>query len=353
MESRDTSRNMKKFLLILNCVILATGISCGPLVMRLYYLHGGKSIWLSSWLETGGWPIMIVPLLVAYFRRRAVDRASKLVYIRPMTALFAALIGIVAGAGDYCYAYGVKHIPVSTSSLILATQLAFTAGFAFILVGQKFTAYSVNAVALLTFGAIVLALHVSSDKPEGETSLQYYSGFFLTLASSAFFAVMLPLIELAYKKAKQSINYSLVMEFQLVLSFSATLMCTLGMFASGDYKTYAQELQDYKLGTTMYFVVMICNAIIWQCFYLGAAGVIHYGSSLLSGVIIALALPITEIMAVIFYHENFQVEKGVSLILSLWGFLSYFYGEVTENKKQRMKELKHIDSIDDVSLIVN
>ncbi|KAL9234697.1 hypothetical protein vseg_009535 [Gypsophila vaccaria] len=346
MESSETSKYTKKFLLILNCVILAVGISCGPLVMRLYYLHGGKSIWLSSWLETGGWPVMIVPLLVAYIHRRAVDRSSKMVHLRPTTAFFAALIGLVAGAGDYCYAYGVKHIPVSTSSLILATQLAFTAGFAFILVRQKFTAYSVNAVALLTFGAVVLALHVSSDRPEGETSLQYYTGFFLTLASSAFFALMLPLIELAYKKAKHVDDYSLVMEFQLVLSFSATAMCTVGMFASGDYKTYAQEVEEYKLGNGMYFVVVICNAVVWQCFYLGAAGVIHYGSSLLSGVIIAVALPVTEIMAIIFYHEKFQVEKAVSLLLSLWGFLSYFYGEAKQTKKHNHNDLNITDSSD-------
>ncbi|KAL9255236.1 hypothetical protein AKJ16_DCAP02488 [Drosera capensis] len=39
------------------------------------------------------------------------------------------------------------------------------------------------------------------------------------------------------------------------------------------------------------------SALVWQCFYLGAAGTIHYGSSLLSGVIIAMALPVTEIAA--------------------------------------------------------
>ncbi|KAL9229164.1 hypothetical protein vseg_004660 [Gypsophila vaccaria] len=338
MESPETSRNMKKLLLILNCITLAVGISCGPLVMRLYYLHGGKSIWLSSWLETGGWPIMIVPLLAAYIRRRAVDRTSKVVFISPMTALYAALIGLVAGSGDYCYAYGVKHIPVSTSSLILATQLAFTALFAFFLVRQKFTAYSVNAVALLTFGAVVLAFHSSSDKPKGESKTQYFLGFFFTLASSALFAVMLPLIELAYKKSKLSINYSLVMEFQLVLSLSATAMCTVGMLASGDYKTFGQEMQEYKLGKATFFLVLISSAVLWQCFYLGAAGVIHYGSSLLSGVIIAVALPFTEIMAVIFYHEKFQVEKGLSLALSLWGFLSYFYGEIKETRKQADEE---------------
>uniref|UniRef100_A0A803LUV0 Probable purine permease n=2 Tax=Chenopodium quinoa TaxID=63459 RepID=A0A803LUV0_CHEQI len=307
METPTMSPKMKKYLLIVNCIMLAIGISGGPLIMRLYYLHGGKSIWLSSWLETGGWPMMIVPLLVAYFRRQvAHPTQAKLLFIKPSTFCFAAVVGLIAGSADYLYAYGVKHIPVSTSSLILATQLAFTAVFAFLLVRQKFTACSINAVALLTFAAIVLALHASADKPTGESSAQYYLGFFFTLASSALFALMLPMIELTYKRAKQTVTYSLVMEIQLVLSFFATAMCTIGMLASGDYKGYVSEMHEYKLGVAMYFVVLVCSAIIWQFFYLGAAGVIYYGSSLLSGVIIAVALPITEIAAVFFYHEKFQ-----------------------------------------------
>ena len=44
-------------------------------------------------------------------------------------------------------------------------------------------------------------------------------------------------------------------------------------------------------------------------------------------------LPVTEILAVIFYKENFQAEKGVALALSLWGFVSYFYGELKHNKE--------------------
>ncbi|KAH1113280.1 hypothetical protein J1N35_006658 [Gossypium stocksii] len=47
------------------------------------------------------------------------------------------------------YAYGLSRLPVSTASLIIALQLAFTAVFAFLLVKQKFTAYSINAVFAL------------------------------------------------------------------------------------------------------------------------------------------------------------------------------------------------------------
>lgn len=54
---------------------------------------------------------------------------------------------------------------------------------------------------------------------------------------------------------------------------------------------------------------------------------------------ISVLLPLTEVLAVIFYHEKFQAEKGLSLALSLWGFVSYFYGEIKSAKdKKRIQQ---------------
>lgn len=99
-----------------------------------------------------------------------------------------------------------------------------------------------------------------------------------------------------------------------------------------------REAREFNLGETKYYVVLVCSAIMWQFFFLGAIGVIFYASSLLSGIIIAAFLPVTEIMAVIVYKENFHAEKGVALVLSLWGFVSYFYGEIKEARKMKNKE---------------
>jgi hypothetical protein len=82
-------------------------------------------------------------------------------------------------------------------------------------------------------------------------------------------------------------------------------------------------------------VVLVWSAIIWQCFFLGAVGIIFCASSLLSGIVIAVLLPMTEILAVIFYREKFQAEKGVALALSLWGFISFFYGEIKESQEKK------------------
>ncbi|XP_059631285.1 purine permease 3-like [Cornus florida] len=329
------SPSMKKALLLLNCILLSIGNCGGPLIMRLYFVKGGKRIWLSSWLETGGWPVILIPLTITYMQRRAKEGSTaKLFFMKPRLFFAAAVIGILTGADDYFYAYGVARLPVSTSALIIATQLAFTAGFAFLLVKQKFTSYSINAIVLLSVGAAVLALHTSSDRPEGESDKQYYLGFFMTLVAAALYGFILPLVELTYNKAKQAITYTLVMEIQMVMCFFATAFCTVGMLVNNDFQAIPREAREYKLGETKYYVILAFSAIIWQGFFLGAIGVIFCASSLLSGVLIAVLLPATEILAVIFYHEKFQAEKGVALVLSLWGFVSYFYGEIKHSKKK-------------------
>ncbi|PIN19290.1 hypothetical protein CDL12_08039 [Handroanthus impetiginosus] len=235
---------MKRTYLIINCIILSIGNCGGPLIMRLYFLRGGKRIWLSSWLQTGGWPIILLPLLFSYTRRHSTTTIAKPILMKPFIFYSAAVIGIVMGLDNYLYTYGFAKLPVSTSSLLVATQLAFTAAFTFLLVKQKFTAYSINAAM-------------------------------------------------------------------------------------------SREAKEYELGKTKYYLVVVGSAIIWQCFFLGAIGVIFYSSSLLSGIIITVSLPIVELLAVIFYHEKFQAEKGISLFLSLWGFISYFFGEIKHNKKNK------------------
>ncbi|KAF8023364.1 hypothetical protein BT93_F0769 [Corymbia citriodora subsp. variegata] len=336
MEAPRGETRQPLLLLALNCGMLSLGTCGGPLLMRLYFVQGGTSVWLSSWLETGGWPFIFVPLAVAYSRRRTAEGPSaRLVLIDPFLFAASAVIGVLTGLDDYLYAYGVARLPASTSALLIATQLAFTAGFAFLLVRQQFTSYSINSVFLLTMGAGVLAMNASSDRPAGESEGAYYAGFFMTLGAAALYGFVLPLVELTYKKAKQAVTYSLVLEIQLVMCFFATAFGTVGMLVNKDFQAIPTEARKYELGEALYYLVLVWNAIVWQFFFLGVIGVIFYASSLFSGIMIAVLLPITEILAVICFHEKFQAEKGVSLALSLWGLASYFYGEFKHAKKEK------------------
>lgn len=335
---------LNRICLVINGLILAVGNCGGPMVLRLYFIHGGKRIWFSALLETGGWPVILIPLTVAYVRRcrknKSMQQKTKLFYMKPRVFYATVVIGLLTGLVDYCYAFGVAKLPLSTSAVIVASQLGFTAIFAYLFVKHKFTPYTINAIVTLLVGAVVLASHSGNDRPKGETNKEYFLGFFMTVMGAFLYGVILPLMELTYLKAKQPITYTLVLEIQLVTNFFATVFCTVGMLINHDFPALVAEANTYELGKTMYVLVILANAVMWQCFYLGAIGVIFYASSLLSAIIIHALLPTTELLAVLFYHEKFRVEKGISLFLCLWGFTSYFYGEIKNEKKNKRKKLE-------------
>nr|GMD91269.1 purine permease 3-like [Ipomoea batatas] len=341
METSQGEATKKKRLLILNCIILGIGNCGAPLITRRYFLGGGKRVWFSSWLETGGWPINFIPLLLTYIQRRrrtAQGSNAKLIFITPTIFAKAALIGVVTGIDDYVYAYGLSKLPVSTTVLLIATQLAFTAAFARLLVKQKFTAASVNAVVLLTMGAGCLAMGASGYRPAGVSKKEYISGFLLTLTAACLYGFVLPWIELTYRKAKQAITYTLVLEMQLVICFFATCFCTIGMIINKDFQAIPREARGFEIGEGKYYVVIVGSAVLWQLFFMGVVGVSCFGSSLLSGIIISALIPVTEMLGILLYQEKFRPEKGVSLALALWGFVSYFYGEFKISKESKEHE---------------
>jgi drug/metabolite transporter (DMT)-like permease len=88
------------------------------------------------------------------------------------------------------------------------------------------------------------------------------------------------------------------------------------------------EARRFELGQAGYYLLLVGTAAVFQCFCLGTIGAIFYGSALLAGVIISVLMPVTEVLAVVFFDEHFSATKGIALGLSLWGLASYFYGEV-------------------------
>ncbi|KAG9450751.1 hypothetical protein H6P81_010716 [Aristolochia fimbriata] len=329
-EKPTTVTNM--LLLFINISLLAVGNAGGPLLTRLYYLQGGSRIWFTSLLLTGGWPIMLVPLFVSYFqrrRRRSISNnitssssstsSTKFFLIGRRLFMAAAFVGVILGLDNFMYAYGLSKLPVSTASLIMSTQLMFNAVFAFLVVKQRFSPFSINSLFLLTLGAVVLGLHSTSDMPATESRSKYILGFFITLGCAALYGVMLPLLQLAYTKSENQNTYTHVIEVQTVMSITATAFSAIGMAVNNDFQGVAREISAFGLGDVKYVVVVVSGAVMWQFFFLGLTGVVSCSSSLLAGVVEAALLPTTQILAVIFFHEKFNAEKGISLALALWG----------------------------------
>ncbi|CAM0149436.1 unnamed protein product [Urochloa decumbens] len=284
-------------LVVLSACLVLLGAG-GSLLIRVYFVYGGQRLWLSTIIQVSGWPLLLPPICASLLLRRRRDDDGSIVadhLLPPRLVGAVAFLGAFFAVACFAYSLGSQALPLSTSCLLQATQLTFNAFSAFLFVaGQRFTPFSVNAVALLTVGPAVLgARSPSAEKVPGEGGLAaYWTGFVECMASAALLGLVLPLVE-------------------------AATPCP-------------GEAAAFGLGEANYYLVLVLGAVSWQLSNLGIMGFIVCSSSLLAGVIIALVLPLSEVLAVVFLREKFDGAKGIALVLSLWGFVSYLYGESTQ-----------------------
>ncbi|CAN1189181.1 Purine permease 3 [Linum perenne] len=227
---------MKTFLLLFNCILLTIGQVAGPILGRMYFIHGGKKLWLSAWANTAGFPILIIPISISYYRSST--KSTNAHYFFPSKSLVIAsiLLGILLGFDCYLYSFGTAYLPVSVISLVSSSQLAFTAILAFFIVRHKFTHYSINAVVLMTFGSLILGLHMDEDVPKGQSHHKYVIGFFVTIAAAAGHGLFLTLIEYTRKKPGLPITFDIVMQLQFIMSMVATVCTTIPMIINNDFQ---------------------------------------------------------------------------------------------------------------------
>jgi drug/metabolite transporter (DMT)-like permease len=321
-------------------VLLGAG---GPLLLRVYFVHGGQRLFLSTLLQICGWPLLLPPICVSLYRGRSHGVANLL--LPPRLAGAAAILGAFFAISCFVYSLGSQALPLSTSSLLLATQLAFTAVFAFLFAGLRFTPFSANAVVLLTIGPAVLGVGPGSGRLAGQSSKAYWTGFCEAVAAAALAGLVLPLVEVAMARygrrtgptARVPPPYVTVMQMQAVMGVAGSVVCLLGMAIKGDFQAMPNEAAAFGLGKTNYYLVLIWDAVSWQLLNLGIMGLISCASSLLAGIMIAVLLPLSQVLSVIFLHEKFNGPKAIALVLSLWGFASYLYGEKMQKKREAQK----------------
>nr|QBG82572.1 pup6-like [Papaver somniferum] len=332
----ETIKAKNWLLLIINCALVFCGVIGCPLLMRLYYLHGGSRKWLTASLEAAGFPVLIFPLIFLYIKSKSSTQnndQSASFCMEPKLFLWSAIVGIGYGVAHFMYAWGFSYLPVSTSTILSATQLCFTAFFAWLIVKQKITAFIINAVVIMTLGSVLLGINTDGDRPIGVSKAQYLLGFLLTLAASVLCGFMMPLIELAYSKATRNITYATLLQFQITLSLFATGLDVIGMLINKDFQAIHREADEFGLGKSKYYMILIFTALTSQLASVGFLGVILYTNALFIGIYGSVLLPFIEVAGVIFFHESFTGLKGMALALCLWGFSSYFYGEYKMMKK--------------------
>ncbi|XWS49623.1 hypothetical protein CRYUN_Cryun12cG0019000 [Craigia yunnanensis] len=250
----------------------------------------------------------------------------------------AQMVEVQRRGDNMMYSYGLLYLPVSTYSLLCATQLAFNAVFSFFLNSQKFTPLILNSIILLTISATLLAVNADSENTSTVSKGKYAIGFLCTVGASATYSLYLSLVQLSFEKVIKRETFSAVLDMQIYPSFVATCGCVVGLFASGEWKSLSKEMKEYQEGKISYLMTLIWTAVTWQVSSIGMLGLIFEVSSLFSNVISTLSLPIIPILAVIFFHDKMEGVKVMAMLLAIWGFLSYIYQHYLDDSKSKVKK---------------
>ncbi|CAI0545161.1 unnamed protein product [Linum tenue] len=324
------------------------GQSVAVLLGRLYFLKGGSSNWLSSVVQVGGFPILIPFYLLTTTTTTTAaaggvdhdhdDHGAKPPLPSPhtLTAIYA-LLGLVVGFACWLYSVGLQNLPVSTYTLLSASQLAFNSFFSYFINGQKFTPFVVNSLVLLTVSSVLLVFNDDDSSAAGPTSrVKYVTGFLCTLAASALFGLLMSATQYVFTSVIKRRTFKYVMDMIIYQNLFASLVTVVGLFASGEWKGIGREMEGYGLGTTSYLMTLIWIAVFWQLFSIGAVGLIFEVSSLFSNSISVVGLPIVPIAAIFFFHDKMSGVKGISMVLAIWGFVSYVYQFYVDDKNSRV-----------------
>ncbi|TVU15573.1 hypothetical protein EJB05_39101, partial [Eragrostis curvula] len=317
---------------LVDMLMMLCGEAMATLLGRLYYNAGGKSMWLATLAHSAGAPLMLVPLLLTPRDASAAGEP------RPAAGKIAAIcvgLGLLIGCDNLMYSYAMLYLPVSTFSLVAATQLAFNAVTSRLINAQRFTAPILNSVVVLTFSAALLGFGSDDDDvasyhvPRGKRA----AGVALTLAASAVYALLLSLFEATFETVIRAQTLRWVLTMQVSTNVVASAASAAALLASGEWRTIRGEMAAFEHGIASYVATLAGIAVGWQAAALGAVRLIARVSSLFANVTGTLALPLVPVLAVVFFGDKMTGVKVVAMLMAVWGFLSYVYHHYLDDRR--------------------
>ncbi|KAF2314660.1 hypothetical protein GH714_028327 [Hevea brasiliensis] len=235
------------FRISLYILFLLFGQSVALILGRQYFVRGGNSKWIATLVQLVGFPILIP----YYFIVKLKNPSANDIHTKPpsaltLTAIYVSL-GLLVAADCYLYSIGLQYLPVSTYTLICASQLAFNSFFSFFLNSQKFTPFIINSLVILTISSVLLVFNNESADPAGVSKVKYAIGFICTVAASAGYGLVLSLTQLCFKKVLKRQTFKVVMDMIIFQEIVATAITMIGLFASQEWNGLTREMNEYQL----------------------------------------------------------------------------------------------------------
>ncbi|KAE8655318.1 putative Purine permease 10 [Hibiscus syriacus] len=279
------SNMMRWFRIALYAIFVLGGQTAATMLSRLYFEKGGTSKWVSTLVQVVGFPIILPYYFIT--QRKAISFAA--LKTEPSTLLLRVFayvyLGLLAAGNAYLYSVAFEYLPVSTVAPISASQLAFNAFFSYFLNYQKFTPLIINSLFLLTISSVLLVANNCSERPAGVSNEKNVLGFICAIFGTA-------------------TRMETVKDRNGCIFTGESILCA----GSGG------------------------NSRILAGFRLGGVALVFEISALFSNVIGVLGLPFTPIAAMLVFHDKMSSIKGISMVLAIWGFVSYAYQQYLDDR---------------------
>ncbi|XVF87967.1 hypothetical protein PTKIN_Ptkin19aG0010700 [Pterospermum kingtungense] len=334
-------------LVVLNIVLLLVGQSVAVVLGKFYFKHGGQSKWMGALVQTAGFPVLYLPLVFYPSLEKHPNTCNTTSHPSLFTLIFVYFsLGCLLAIDNFLYSLGLWCLPISTYSLICASQLVFNAIFSLVINSEKLTVLILNSVILITMSASLVAIHPDSIESEDEKKpggkKAHVIGFLSTIGASAAYALLLSLTQFSFETTLKKETFGVVFEMQIYTSLVSTFVCAIGLFSSSEWNKLKCEMETFTKGRVLYVVSLVGAALSWQICTVGVVGLIFLVSSLFSNVVSMLSLPFVPVVAVLFYHETMDGIKIVAMLLTIWGFASYIYHQYLDDNKSKENEASPI-----------
>ncbi|XP_010470305.1 PREDICTED: probable purine permease 18 [Camelina sativa] len=354
---RSLQLNQKKWWIsvLLYLFLVLLGDSLVMLLLNFFYVQDNreesdqdlqyKGTWLQALVQNAAFPILI-PLFFIFPSPKPNQETNNTRFLSFRLIFLYVVLGVLVAAHSKLFALGKLYANYGVFTLISATQLIFTTIFTALINRFKFTRWIILSI-ITTILIYVFGSPEFGGEPD-ENEEFYNIQAWLTFSGSVAFALSLCLIQLGFEKllvkTKRYGNkkvFSMVLEMQICVSFVASVVCLVGLFASGEYKELKGDSERFKKGETYYVLSLIGLALSWQVWAVGLIGLVLYVSGVFGDVVHMCTSPLVALFVVLafdFMDDEFSWPRIGTLIATVVALGSYFY-TLHKRNKAKMVEL--------------
>ncbi|CAN7098027.1 unnamed protein product [Brassica rapa subsp. narinosa] len=337
--------------------LILTGDSLVMLLLNFYYVQNNRSendqdqqyrgTWTQALIQNVAFPILI-PLFFILPKPEPVSDQTNTRH-PPFLRVILLYLSLGVLVSVYSKLYALARLYVGWGVLVSA-QLILTSLFSAFINRLKFNRWIIISI-LFTLAADFFCAPAFSGTPTEDESYTYgIKAWLILIFPTLAFSLSLSLTQLGFEKVLAKTKrygnnkkvFRMVLEMQIFVSFVATLICLVGMFASGEFKELKGDSERFKKGRTYYSLSLVGLALSWQVWSVGVLGLVLLVSGLFADVVHMCASPVVSLLVVLAFDfkddDGFGWQRRGALLGSVLALACYFY-YLHKTKKKEMAEL--------------